>query len=118
MLNGGEKADLNEQLPAGWTKPAHLGTVDLYQMGSSPPCAKLRMIFEFYGVNYKCWAGKKKDSEYQKVPVVVTNGLQVSLIGTRTHTYSHACTHTLFPSTRGALSFSFSNTSEICVFHT
>lgn len=94
VLNGGEKADLTEQLPAVWTKPAHLGTVDLYQMGVSPPCAKLRMIFDFYGVDYRCWAGKKKDSEYKKVPVVVTNGLQVPLACIRTHAFTRTCTRT------------------------
>jgi len=47
-------------------------------MAVSPPCAKLRMLFEFYKVDYQCWKGKRKGSEYKKVPTTVINGLQIN----------------------------------------
>jgi len=78
ILNGKEKEDLIEELPASWTKPGSLGKVLLYQNPVSPPCVKLRLIFEFYGVDYQCMQGKKKDSEYKKIPVIVFNNVQIN----------------------------------------
>ena len=36
------------------------------------------MIFKYYGVEYKAINGKKEDSDYKKIPVVVTNGVQIN----------------------------------------
>ena len=78
ILNGKEKEDLIEALPAEWVKPASLGKVFLYQNPISPPCAKLRMVFEFYGVDYQCYKGPRKGSEYKKIPVIVFNNVQIN----------------------------------------
>ena len=73
VLNSGEKEDLKQPLPAEWTEPKHLGEVTIYNGMVSPPCCKLRTIFLYYKVPMKVIKGKKKDSEYKKMPVVVIN---------------------------------------------
>eukprot|EP00277_Geminigera_cryophila_P005618 CAMPEP_0179413312 /NCGR_PEP_ID=MMETSP0799-20121207/5024_1 /TAXON_ID=46947 /ORGANISM="Geminigera cryophila, Strain CCMP2564" /LENGTH=254 /DNA_ID=CAMNT_0021185761 /DNA_START=76 /DNA_END=840 /DNA_ORIENTATION=+ len=78
VLNTKEKEDISEQLPQNWTKATDLGKVALYQMPVSPPCCKLRMIFEYYKVDYQCYKGKKKGSDYKKVPAIVVANLQIN----------------------------------------
>ena len=56
VLNSKEKENVELQLE--WTSVKHLGKVALYQECWSPPCCKLRMIFEFEnhqgGLLYQC----------------------------------------------------------------
>ena len=65
-------------LPDSWKSISDLGEVTLYQEKISPPCCKLRMIFKWYKIPFKTITGKKPDSDYQKIPVVVVNGIQIN----------------------------------------
>ena len=44
----------------------------------SPPCIKIRTILQYHNVQYKKIGGKKKDSEYKKIPVLLLNGIQIN----------------------------------------
>jgi len=78
IVSNQEKQDLPEPLPAEWVSPANLGEVTLYQSVVSPPCCKLRTIFKHYGVQFKTVDGKKPDSDYKKIPVVVIHDRQIN----------------------------------------
>ena len=96
VLNSKEKDDIQEGLPSEWTKPEDIGEATIYNMAMSPPCCKIRTIFSWYKVKhfpsfaslramivdtqvpYKVINGKKPDSEYKKVPVVVVKNRQIN----------------------------------------
>ena len=71
-----EKQDLEQPLPA-WTKD-DLKDVVLHNSQLSPPCIKIRAIFQYHNIQYTRINGKKKDSEYKKVPVLMLNGIQIN----------------------------------------
>ena len=71
-----EREDLAESLP-DWTKE-DLKDVVLHGAVYSPPCAKIMAIFKHHDIQYKLIDGKKKDSEYTKIPVLMLNGHQVN----------------------------------------
>ena len=69
--------DISVDSLSTWTKE-DLKDVTLYQMAVSPPCTKIRAILQYHNVPFKIINGKKKDSDYQKVPVLVLNGIQLN----------------------------------------
>ena len=56
----------------------NLGEITLYQSAISPPCCKLRMIFSYYKLKFVVIDGKKPNSEYKKIPVVVVKNKQIN----------------------------------------
>ena len=71
-----EKEDLVEPLPY-WNKN-DLKEVVLYGDVSSPPCTKIMSILTYHKIQYKLIKSLKKDSEYQKVPILIINGRQIN----------------------------------------
>ena len=63
-------------MPA-WTK-ADLKDVVLYNTQLSPPCTKIRTIFQYHNVKFSKIDGAKKDSDYKKIPVLMLNGVQIN----------------------------------------
>ena len=71
-----EKQDLETPLP-NWTKD-DLKEVVLHNSYMSPPCVKVRCILQHNGIKFQVIDGKKKDSEYKKIPVLLLNGVQIN----------------------------------------
>lgn len=68
------------EIPKEWKNPQALSDagVTLYSMTLSPPCNKIITVFKRYGVQYKVVDGKKKGSEYKKVPVLDIGDKQIN----------------------------------------
>ena len=75
MINK-EKEDLSEPL-ADWSKD-DLNEVVLYGTKLSPPVCKIMSILKYHNVKYTHIETKKRDSEYQKIPVLMLNGRQIN----------------------------------------
>jgi len=76
LVENKEGEDLKTPLP-DWTKD-DLKDVVVHGLVVSPPSVKVRTILHYYGVHWKNMFGPKKNSEYQKVPVLLVNGRQVN----------------------------------------
>ena len=68
--------DLVEPLPE-WTKD-DLKEVILHNNYMSPACCKIRAILTYNKVPFTTIKGKKKDSAYKKIPVLMLNGRQIN----------------------------------------
>lgn len=66
--------------PAEWKNPQALtdAGVTLYQFPLSPPCSKVMTVLKRYGVQFKVVDGKKKGSDYQKLPVLDIGDKQIN----------------------------------------
>ena len=81
-----EGQDLSEPLPAELTTLDGLrkANVKLYEFKFSPPCAKVRALLNYHGVEFESVEAKpheKKsdiDNSYGKVPKLVINDLQIN----------------------------------------
>lgn len=71
-----EKEDLLVPLP-NWTA-SDLKEVVLHDGTISPPCVKVRALLTFYKIRFTRIEGKKKDSDYPGVPVLMVNGRQIN----------------------------------------
>eukprot|EP00928_Gymnodinium_smaydae_P027890 TRINITY_DN21423_c0_g2_i2.p1 TRINITY_DN21423_c0_g2~~TRINITY_DN21423_c0_g2_i2.p1 ORF type:complete len:238 (+),score=46.73 TRINITY_DN21423_c0_g2_i2:201-914(+) len=78
-MSNKEGEDLAEPLPKEWDL-AKLQTLDvkLYGMKISPPCCKIRFMLNYYKVPFTEINGKKKDSDYKKVPVLTIADRQIN----------------------------------------
>ena len=67
-------------IPEEWKDAAALNNagVKLYGFAVSPPCCKIKTILKNYGVNYTYIDGKKPDSDYKKVPVLMIGDKQIN----------------------------------------
>lgn len=58
----------------------------LYQFASCPFCNKVRTFLDYYGLNYKIvevdpiFKNEIKFSQYRKVPIIIIQGVQVSIL--------------------------------------
>lgn len=66
------------QPPLNWQTRDDIKDLVLHQQQGSPPCAKIRLLLEYYKIPYKTINGKKKDSSYKKIPVLLASGRQVN----------------------------------------
>ena len=67
-----EKEDLLVPLP-DWKKD-DLKDVKMHGSKGSPPCLKIVAILQHNQIPFTMINGRKKDSEYKKVPVLLLNG--------------------------------------------
>eukprot|EP00854_Cymbomonas_tetramitiformis_P005034 gene5034-6135_t len=71
-----EKEDLKEPLTI--TSKDQITKVVLHQSHVSPPCCKIRAILKRYDVPFEIVEGKKPDSDYKKIPVLMVNERQIN----------------------------------------
>lgn len=71
-----EKEDLTEPLAVA-TKD-DITKVVLYQSPASPPCCKIRAVLKRYEVPFETIYGKKPDSDYTKIPILMVNEQQIN----------------------------------------
>lgn len=69
-----EKQDILTPLPKEWKKPSDLKNVVLHQFSFSPPCRKITAILDYHKIPYQSITGKKKDSAYKMIPVLLIDG--------------------------------------------
>jgi len=62
----------------GWQSKEDMRDVVLHDTKASPPCVKIRLFLGYYGVPFTVVKGKKKGSDYKKVPVLMASGRQIN----------------------------------------
>ena len=78
FLDSFEKHTLKTYLFSSFISAISKIGVTLHAMPLSPPCGKILFILKNYDVKFTSVSGKKKGSEYKKVPVLVIGDKQIN----------------------------------------
>lgn len=78
LMAGAEANKEKEHVTLPPWSNADLTDVVLYEGKASPPCCKIRAVLNYYRIPFERKEGKKPDSTYKKVPVLMLNGRQLN----------------------------------------